>query len=208
MSYKRTLHHWLTRLRAVPVWTFLALAVFFFVVHAFSLRANNQNMIELRQAVFTADEQNGDVESALRNLREYVYGHMNTDLAAGENAIRPPIQLKYRYERLVEAEQAKLKKISNQDLYSAAQDYCEQRIPTGFSGSNRLPCIREYLDSHGAEVAEEAVIPEDLYKFDFASPTWSPDLAGWSLVAACFSLFLFVLHLSSEQIIKRQLKNH
>lgn len=204
--HKRKLHHWLVMIRKFPSWWLLVAAVFFMLVAVFSLRANNQNMIKLRDAVFTADREDGDVEKALKELREYVYAHMNTDLASGENAIRPPIQLKYRYDRLVEAEQAKQQAQSgNQDLYTAAQEYCERHRPSGFSGSNRLPCIREYLDTHGAQPLEEVVIPEDLYKFDFVSPAWSPDLAGWSIVAAAACALLLVLRLGSEYIIKRQL---
>lgn len=193
-------------LRRAPYWSFLVLAGVLFIISAFSLRANNQKMIELREAVFIADREDGDVETALRRLREHVYAHMNTDLAAGENAIRPPIQLKYRYERLLEAEQAKLQTGSSGDIYTQAQQYCEQRFPSGFSGSNRLPCIREYLDQHGSGQMEEIVIPEDLYKFDFASPRWSPDLAGFSLLGGVVSLIAFLIFAAGEFILKRQIK--
>lgn len=193
-------------LRRTPYWAFLVLAGVLFITSAFALRANNQKMIELREAVFAADREDGDIETALRNLREHVYAHMNTDLAAGENAIRPPIQLKYRYERLVETEQARLQAGSDSDIYTRAQEHCEQRFPSGFSGSNRLPCIREYLDQHSGGQLEEVVIPEDLYKFDFASPRWSPDLAGLSLLGGTLSLVTFVLLAASEYILRRQLR--
>ncbi len=206
--YKNQAHKLLTKLRRAPYWALLVLAGVLFVTSAFALRANNQKMLELRQAVFTADEQNGDIEGALRDLREHVYAHMNTDLAVGDNAIRPPIQLKYRYERLVEAEQAKLQATSNEDLYIAAQNYCEQQFPSGFSGSNRLPCIREYLDTHGGDAGEETVIPEDLYKFDFASPRWSPDLAGLTLLGGILSLIAFVVFALGEFVLRKQLRNN
>jgi hypothetical protein len=45
-------------------------------------------MIELREQVFEADKEDGDVEGALRELREHVHSHMNTDLASGENAVQ------------------------------------------------------------------------------------------------------------------------
>jgi hypothetical protein len=35
-------------------------------------------------------------------------------------------------------------------------------------------------------------ISPSLYEFDFVSPTWSPDLAGWSLVASTMLLLLFI----------------
>lgn len=201
---KRRLHHVLKTLRSVPHWGLFVAGLVLIFVSVFSLRANNQTMVKLRDAVFVADERNGDVESALRDLREHVYSHMNTDLAAGNNSIRPPIQLKYRYERLVAAEQAKSQS-GNDDLYSQAQEHCERTQPGGFSGSNRLPCVREYLDSHGVSTTEEVKIPDGMYKFDFVSPVWTPDLAGLSMVAAAICFSLLAVLLAVEYLIKRRL---
>lgn len=203
---KRKLHHILTRLRAVPHWWFFIAGVVLLFVSVLALRANNQRMIELREAVFVADEQDGDVEDALRTLREHVYAHMNTDLTAGDNAVHPPIQLKYRYERLVLAANAKLS-VTNESIYTDAQNHCEATGPGGFSGRNRLDCIKEYVDSHGVQT-QAVHIPDALYKFDFVSPTWTPDLAGLSLVAAglCFLVFGFLL--LSETLIKNKLGHH
>ncbi len=205
MVDNKKLHHLLARIRRLPHWGFFVAGVILLFVAAFALRANNQHMIELRQAVFAADEQDGDVESALRELREYVYAHMNTDLAAGDNAIKPPIQLKYRYERLVLAENAKLS-TSNETIYTDAQNHCEQAVSTGFSGRNRLDCIKEYVDAHGVQT-QAVNVPDALYKFDFISPTWSPDLAGWSLVAAALCFVAFTVLFLIEHIIRRRLRN-
>lgn len=203
---KRKLNHELHQLKAIPIWTFLLLSVFFGLVAVFSLRANNQQMIELKDAVFAADEQNGDTETALRELREHVYSHMNTNLAAGDNAIRPPIQLRYRYERLLAEEQAKFGN-TNEELYTAAQNHCEQLNPGGFSGSGRIPCIKEYIDARGGEV-KLAEIPKEAYMFDFVSPSWSPDLAGWSLVLAAVFFVLFILHILAEYFMTKKLHEH
>ncbi|MBA2279530.1 hypothetical protein H0V99_03790 [Candidatus Saccharibacteria bacterium] len=204
---KREAQHLLGFLRKLPNWILLAASIFFLIIAVFALRANNQRMIELRAAVFVADEQDGDVEGALRALREHVYKHMNTDLAAGDNAIKPPIQLKYRYERLVAAEKAKNQN-TNDQVYTDAQDYCEQQIASGFSGRGRIPCIQEYVDTHGTPEGKAVTIPEDAYKFDFASPSWSPDLAGWSLVLAALFFGLFVIWIVSEYILHQQLRLH
>lgn len=204
---KKLLHVWLVRLKAFSGWWLLGATVFFVFVSVLALRMNNQRMIHLREQVFVADEKGGDVESALINLREYVYSHMNTDLTAGENAIHPPIQLKYRYERLVASEQS-TQQTGSSDIYTEAQDYCEKTQPQGYSGSNRLPCIREYLDNHGVSTAKEVHIPEDMYKFDFESPAWSPDLAGISIVLAGLCLLLLAAKLATERIIKSQLNKH
>lgn len=203
--HKRKLHHYLVKLRAVPRYGFLLIAAVFFIIGIFAYRQNNVRMLELREAVFVADEQGGDVEGALRELRQHVYAHMNTNLMAGENAIRPPIQLKYTYERLVAAEQAG--KAGNADLYTQAQDHCEQLYPGAFYGRDKLPCVREYLEQHGVVTDEEVHIPSELYKFDFVSPTWSFDLAGWSFIIAVFSLMLFGLRLTAERIIRFTLEH-
>jgi hypothetical protein len=186
---KRHLHHVWTRLRTVRPWYFLGLTILFGTISLVSLRHNNEQMIRLRDAVYAADQSNGDVEGALRNLRAYVYAHMNTSLATGPNAVHPPIQLKYTYQRLQAAEQAQLSQ-TNQSLYNEAQHYCEAQNSSDFSGRNRVPCIESYVTSHGAQLVP---IPDALYKFDFTSARWSPDLAGWTLVAAVLSGTAFAL---------------
>lgn len=180
---RRQLHHLWTRVRAVRPWYFLAAALVCLVVASLALRANYTRMVELRNAVYQADKDNGDVSAALTNLQRHVTAHMNTNLSAGNNAVYPPIQLKYTYERLREANV----KASNGQLYTDAQAHCESLNSTDFSGRNRVPCIQEYVESRGVQ---QKVVPESLYKFDFVSPTWSPDLAGWSLLATGMFLFL------------------
>jgi hypothetical protein len=135
-------------------------------------------MIGLRNDVYAADKTGGNVEAALDKLRGYVYGHMNTNLSAG-NGVKPPIQLSYTYARLQE------NAAQNSSLYIDAKNYCEAKIPASqsISGRGRIDCITQYVTSHGAKPAN---IPEGLYQFDFVSPSWSPDLAGWSLAATAF----------------------
>jgi hypothetical protein len=186
---KRYLHHVWTRLRAVKPWYFLIVAVISTAVCVLALRANNEHMVELRAAVYTADQNDAGVSGALQNLQSYVTAHMNTNLSSGPNAVYPPIQLKNTYDRLVQAQEANQ---SGDALYTQAQQYCEQQDPVDFSGHNRVPCIEQYVESHGG-TSTPANIPSALYEFSFISPRWSPDLAGWSLLVAVFSWLLFIL---------------
>src|SRR5438309_954520 len=101
---KRHLHHIWTRLRYVKPWYFLALAILSGVVCVFALRANNEHMIKLRQAVYDADKDNTDIQKPLRDLQAYVTTHMNADLSTGQATVYPPIQLKYTYQRLVQSQ--------------------------------------------------------------------------------------------------------
>lgn len=188
----------LDKLRRVPYSAFLALFIIGVIVTLYALRHNNQTMVKLRAEVYATDQAGGDVNGALNKLREYVHGHMNTSLSSGSNTIKPPIQLKYTYERLLAAEQAKAQSASSQ-IYTDAQNYCQQKFPAGFSGSGRIPCVQEYVTSRGVKTTP---LPTALYQFNFISPTWSPDLAGWSLVFSILMFLALVWGFSMKQLTK------
>jgi hypothetical protein len=198
---KRRLHHTWTKIRWLKPWYFLALALIATTLSVFVLRANNEHMVQLRSAVYEADKGNGDVANSLRNLQSYVTTHMNTNLSNGPNAVYPPIQLKYTYERLVQSQNSGL---AGSQLYTEAQHYCEGKNSVDFSGRNRVPCIEKYVQAHGG--AQPAAIPDALYKFDFVSPSWSPDLAGWSLLFAILLWLSFITSLLASLWFKRHTK--
>jgi hypothetical protein len=177
----------------------LGVALLSTVVCVFALRANNEHMIKLRDDVYTADKNNTNVTGALQNLQAYVTTHMNTNLSSGKGSVYPPIELKYTYQRLLDSESSSAAE-SNNDLYTEAQTYCQQAVPTGFSGRYRVPCIEQYVQTHDTTLA---TVPTELYEFDFVSPTWSPDLAGWSMFVAIISWIFLGLSLIVRQIYKQ-----
>jgi preprotein translocase subunit SecF len=187
-----------------PTWVFLLFFLTSGIICIISLRHNNETMVKLRSAVYNADKNNGDVNTTLNDLRKYVYGHMNTNLSSGGNAIKPPIQLKYTYERLQSSEQKRVDS-ANTNVYTQAQVYCQQQNSVDFSGRNRVPCVQDYVTNHGEKAN---TVPAALYQYDFVSPTWSPDLAGWSLV---LSVLLFVLFISSfimDRLVGSKIRNN
>lgn len=198
---KRRLHHLWTKLRWIKPWHFLVLAVISSVVCVFALRANNQHMIKLRDAVYAADKNDTDIQKPLQGLQAYVTTHMNTELTTGKTSVYPPIQLQHTYERLTQAQNQQAEQ-SNTAIYSQAQTYCEALNHTDFSGHNRVPCIEQYVQSHGGQ--PRATIPDSLYKFSFVSPVWSPDLAGWSLVIAVLSALLCAISFTVRRWLRRQ----
>jgi hypothetical protein len=200
---KRYAHHRLTQLRHLKIRYLLLAAFAFGLISVIALRHNNQHMSELRQAVFVADEQNGDVEKALEDLRAYVTTHMNTSLTSASNGVYPPVQLKYTYDRLVQAAGSQASGV-NDSIYSDAQKHCEAQIPTGFSGRYRLDCIEQYVESHGG--APVSSIPDSLYKFDFVSPTWSPDLAGFGLLLTALCLLTAAVSAGYRYYLRRAAK--
>lgn len=199
---KRHLHHVWTKFRGLKPWYFLLAFVIFGTLAVYGLRSNNLHMADLRAKVYAADKSGGDVNGALQDLRAYVGHHMNTNLSSDQNGVYPPIQLKYTYERLIKAKSQGANDYNSQ-VYTAAQKYCERKIPTGFSGRYRIDCIQSYVTSHHASAS---YIAPDLYKFDFYSPAWSPDLAGWSLVLAALSLLLFIVLLVTQRMLRRLAK--
>lgn len=184
---KRQVHHLWVNLKKVSYTYLLAAVLIAGFISAVALRQNNLKALELRDQVLQVDKDQGDVETALNDLRSFVYAHMNAQLAT-DTSVYPPIQLKYRYERLVAAEKQRVSK-ANAAVYTAAQKYCERQNSSDFSGRNRVPCIQDYVTKNGIK---EKIIPDALYKFDFASPSWSPDLAGWAVVIT-FVLFIVLL---------------
>ena len=201
---KRKLHHVYKQIRPFGARYFLIAAVVSLVVGLVALRQNNITAINLRDEVGRVDEQNGDVEAALRRLREHVYNHMNSNLGGGATNIQQPVQLKYRYERLVAAEKARVS-AENERIYNDAQVECERRFPSGLSGSNRIPCIEEYVSSRNVK---EQPIPDALYKFDFIAPVWSPDLAGLSLLLSAVLLLLALVRFTADYWLREKFNEH
>ncbi len=189
-------------LRRVHPWYFLVLALVFGTINLFALRSNNLRMVELREAV-TAADMSGDqaaIENALHELRVHVHSHMNTSLTSGANAVRPPIQLQYTYERAQAAQQGQLGQ-NNAGLYHEAQQACATQGQAA-SGALAIACIENYVSTRGVQLGN---VPEGLYKFDFVSAKWSPDLAGWSLIVTIISVIAFGLSASYRWWAKRNL---
>lgn len=200
MNRKKLYAIW-KKIRAVKMGYLVIAFLCMLSITVVALRHNNQQMIVLRDAVYQADKDNGDVEGALRELRQYVYGHMNTNLNSGKTAVYPPLQLKYTYERLVTSQQDQLRQ-QNAQVYSAAQEHCERLHPAteSHSGGPRVPCIRDYVSERGVQISQ---IPDSIYKFDFVSPRWSPDLAGWSLLATIGLALITIARMVIPYALKR-----
>lgn len=197
---KRHLHHIWAKIRWIKPWYILVLLVITTSVSVYTLRQNNLEMVTLRNAVYTADKNDANVSGALEALQAFVTTHMNTNLSSGPDAPYPPIQLEYTYTRLEAANNQNVSNL-NQALYTNAENYCQQAIPNGFSGRYRVSCIEQYITSHGVAVQ---VIPPSLYEFSFLSPSWSPDLAGWSLVISVLLAVIFIGTLVAKRYIRRR----
>jgi hypothetical protein len=197
LHLNKLMKKWFHKIMAVSAKTWLYLFLATAIICVLALRHNNQTMASLRDDVYAADKSSGDVNTALNKLRAYVYAHMNTSLSSGGNNIKPPIQLKYTYQRLYDA-QANQVQSANQQIYTDAELYC-QSINKAYFGTTRVPCVQNYVINHGIKAAS-INIPAGLYEFDFVSPAWSPDLAGFSLAASFIFLAAFLLRGGTDKL--------
>lgn len=198
---KRSLRRAWKRLKPINTWYFFGAFLVFLAIGVYAVRQNNLTSIRLRDEVLKADAQNGDVEAALQRLRKHMHSHMNAGLSSG--SLQQPVQLKYTYERLLADRQRE--SAGSQALYEEAQAYCESR--GGSLREGRVPCVQQYVSQRGGQ-AEIPHVPDALYKFDFVSPKWSPDLAGVSLLLAGVSLALFLIRYLTERWFRAELSEH
>lgn len=192
------------RYRKISLWGLVAAFFISGAVSIYALRANNLKMVQLRQAVYSADQQSGDVGGALNNLRQFVFNHMNTNLSAGSTSNEPPIQLVYSFDRAVAAARSSLSAEGSADqVYTAAQGQCEQ---SSIALNEKAQCIENYISVHGNGIAQLVLLPKGDFTYDFVSPAWSPDLAGWAIVATIIFGPLLVVRLIAGRFIKSYIR--
>ncbi|MCU0667711.1 MAG: hypothetical protein MUF85_03800 [Patescibacteria group bacterium] len=198
---KGSLHHYYIKYRYISLLIPIILITISGVVAIYSLRDNNLKMLKLKEAVVVADANGGDVEKALQDLRTHVNTHMNTKLRPDDSS-EPPIQLVKRYEQIIALQQA------NSNVDSRIQKLLQdgQRQCANVGDSLRNQCIKDYFVANGGGNEYFKLPPKELYTFDFASPRWTPDRAGLSLVVFFVSVAALVARLIVGFIVKRQLK--
>ena len=199
--HKRKLHHYLTVIRHINSWVIVALIVIFTGLAVYGLRQNNLRMVELRNNVLAVDQANGDRDAALRALGDHITNHMNTTL-------NRPVELVYSFNRAVEEARKDAEANTNSDIYRRAQNNCEiSSIPL----TARAQCIQDFVSENAAPGENPAPLElpsKDFYIYTWASPAWSPDLAGISILMALLLSFFLAVRIAAVMIIKRVLKSH
>lgn len=163
---------------------------------AYNLRQNNLKMLDLREAVFLADKDDGDTAAALSELQLFVVSHMNTTLP--KLGSQKAIQLKYTYERRLAVEEARTS-AARTALSNEATEYCQKTFASA-SFAVRSQCVQDYFAARPVATTE---IPKELYAYDFVTPLWVPDRAGLSLLAALFFGLVLILRLFSWLIVRK-----
>jgi hypothetical protein len=162
-------------------------------VSILALRDNNLKMIDLYKKVEAADVSGVGTYDHLKDLQVFVANHMNaTPPKLGSN---PGIQLVKTYERAKQVESSRVT-AERARVYNEAIDFCEVALPKSLL-SQRAQCI---IDRNGSQIVTEHQIVSDLYRYDFISPTWSPDLAGWSVLISAALIVILLLQIVARLI--------
>ncbi len=172
------------------------------------LRLNNVGMIERRTAVLEADKTGNseDIQNNLFALQRWSAGHMNASTGA--------FYLENSYNQAVKKA---IKAAANDDVTKttasvrAKIDATCQRQWSGY-GVGYSQCyvagLNKYLPAHSTAASVLQLPNPLLYRQDFASPLWSPDFAGWSIVVCLVIAMIILLRIISLLILKAMLRRH
>jgi hypothetical protein len=163
----------------IKSWQIAMVMILAIIGSVWGLRSNNLTMIHLRNQVLAADASGKNIQKPLSNLSTFVFHHMNSSVN--------DLELVNSYNRDVADLAAKAKTAKGQpNIYQQAQNVCEQ---AGEMITTIAQCAQNYVLTHlpKSKTATVKFPDKTLYSYSFASPKWSPDLAGFSLVIAMLS---------------------
>lgn len=204
MADKSRIKHSIKDLQRVKTWQLVILLIIVGFIAATFLRLNNIGMVQRREAVINADK-TGDREatvSRLYDLQRYVSAHMNTDLGRG-------VYLESGYNRDLQSWQQNQYGDANPNgnIYKKAQEVCAPRF--SYYSYAYLQCTTNELAKYpaAADPASDTSKPrQEAYILSYASPLWSPDFAGWSVLVFGAILLLIAVRLAGIAILQLMLR--
>ncbi len=206
MAENRIVRRNLKRVQAVKTWQLVILLFLSLFVSATFLRLNNTGMIQRREAVANADKSGNSEEIAQRiyDLQRYAAAHMNADPGA--------IYLQQQYNRDVKAAVT----LASGDLdgydtpQARADAICNPNLQSHGYSKEYQDCMLTELSREGQVVDPSTIkLPNPaLYRYSFASPLWSPDFAGWSVVVSILLLLAIVVRIVIVLVLRLLLRHH
>lgn len=188
---KRYLRHLLAGLRKVKLWQLILLFLVLLGLSVGLLRQNSLNMIRLRDAVKTTDAQNGDVQGALAALQRYIGSHMNANMT--DKGIYLDKTYQRAYDRAFQA--AAQSGSSSSTIYQQADHACRNGFVASGSFQGYVQCVADNVAASGSAADPLATFKAptaDLYRHNFVSPLWSPDLAGFVVILTLIVMMLIL----------------
>ncbi|MCR5832734.1 MAG: hypothetical protein K6G36_02225 [Candidatus Saccharibacteria bacterium] len=201
---KYEIKKWLKKLRPLKNWQLFLILVPLLFVSVELLRRDHIKMVELRDAVLAADEEENTAEitERLEALRDYTFSNVVINIVDDNGNQRitfgtGPFYLEHMYIRaaltaLSEAESSfDSDSNPNGNIYSAASAVCQpQAVRNGWAWNNPnfINCMIGEISKYPSmdeEIKDNLIakIPStELYRYNFASPIWAPTLTGFILL--------------------------
>lgn len=213
----------LKQIQSLKNWQLFILLLLVIFVDLTALRLNNVGMVRRREAVETADKA-GDVEAARKatiELANYVYNHMNSGgivYSDETHWFKINREVKIVWANIYESDMRKAEQIAreaesnnpNGNIFKKAEEACRPRFHGGYSLAYQQCILDEqnkYPASNRGQIkAQYPNISE--YTYNFVTPLWSPDLAGWTTLTAAILIFMIAIKMTTTTILKLVLKKY
>lgn len=205
MADKRQVKHNIKQLQRIKTWQLLILLILVGFIAATFLRLNNIGMIQRRDAVLAADKTGDQVAITQRlfDLQRYSSSHMNADTDA--------FYLEQQYSRDAQkaVNAAKDDDNPNGNINTKADAACKQRYSVWSQAY--VQCFTDELAKYppSPDPVKNVTLPStDVYRHNFASPLWSSDFAGWTVMACLVIMLMILVRLGSLVVLRLLLKHH
>ncbi|MBQ3305935.1 hypothetical protein IJH02_00660 [Candidatus Saccharibacteria bacterium] len=203
----------LKKLSMVKTWQLILILLPLLFITATFMRFDHIKMVELKEAVVKADEGGNDAEISrtLEELKKFTRTHtvINVVERNGESYVTfgtGPLYLEKQYLRKTGEilEQAAANPPSddnpNGNVYAAAMSVCQPQAQANgwaWNDPNYINCymteINKFPTSEKIEDEYVVALPDTtLYRFDFASPMWTPTLSGLFTII-CLVLIVIII---------------
>lgn len=207
MANKKQIRTTLKKISMLKTWQLIILLILVLFIAATALRLNNVGMDQRREGVYSADEAGDEdiIHQRLLSLREYSSSHMNANTGA--------FVLKNQYDRdsqkaLADAQNKSEESESpNGNIYKKAAEVCDPQF-SGYSQAY-MQCFMNELNKYpeSGAVSDSVVLPTaELYQYDFASPIWTPDIAGWTVLLAIIISVVIITKITLTVVLSMFLK--
>lgn len=195
-------------LRKVKTWQLIVVLLLASIVAATLLRLNNLGMVGRLEAVKVADEKGDkeEINKALTELRSYVFAHMNTDIPKETYLVHS--HGRDRDAALASAQDATN---PNSEEYEAASIECREKWQGGVASfrNDYVKCVIDRVAALSGQSSADmsAQLPKpDMYRVSYASPLWSPDMAGFSVLFCIFIIMVILIRFIGVIVLQAMVK--
>ena len=186
---------------AFKTWQLVIIFILLSFMSATLLRLNNLGMDARRSAVIEADKAGNPerTKAALAELQRYVSSHMNTDLDKGVY-----LEESYRRDYAAAVAAAASAPSPNSQAYQQAYNDCHQPRYLDY-----VQCVSARIEALPEGHQADAKLPNpEAYRHDYASPSWSADLAGLSVALTLLTGLAIIVRVLLYGVARLLLKRH